>query len=307
MTMRRVSTVAELRTAVDDLRRRGASIGFVPTMGALHEGHLDLVRRTAEEAGAVVVSIFVNPRQFDRADDLEAYPRDLAADEAALAALGDATPAVVFTPQVHEMYPSDPAVTVTVGGGLADRLCGASRPGHFDGVVTVVAKLLNQVQPDVAGLGRKDRQQLQIIQRMVTDLDVPVRILAVPTVRDHDGVAISSRNRLLTGGQRADARVLSRALAEAVHVARTRRQDGAPLAPAELHAALTRIVGAVPAVEPDYLEVVDPSTLAPPDGPVPADARLLVAVAAFIGPVRLIDNVELGDLADEDALLAAVS
>jgi pantoate--beta-alanine ligase len=307
MTMRRVDTVADLRAAVDALRRDGASIGFVPTMGALHAGHLDLVRRTAAETDAVIVSIFVNPRQFDRADDLEAYPRDLAADEAALAALGDAAPTLVFTPQVQEMYPADPAVTVTVGGGLADRLCGASRPGHFDGVVTVVAKLFNQVRPDVAAFGRKDRQQLQIIQRMVADLDVPVRILPVPTVRDPDGVAISSRNLLLTDDQRADARVLSLALAEAVRAARLRRQDGAPLSLQELRDALARTVATAPAVEPDYLEVVDPRTLAPPDDEVPADARLIVAVAAFLDSVRLIDNVELGDLDDEDALLAAVS
>ena len=304
--MRRVTTVGEVRAAVAELRADGATVALVPTMGALHEGHLALVRRAAAEADAVVVSIFINPRQFDRPDDLEAYPRDLDADEAELQALGDAAPEVVFAPDVEEMYPADPAVTVTVGGGLTDRLCGASRPGHFDGVATVVTKLFNQVQPDMATFGRKDRQQLQIIRRLVTDLDLPVRIVPVPTVRDPDGVAISSRNRRLSDTERADARVLSRALADAVELARGARADGRPLSVAAVHDTLAAAVAKAPSVRPDYLEVVEPATLAPPPAEIPAGSRLIAAVAAHVGPVRLIDNVELGDLDDEDPLLAAV-
>ncbi len=304
--MRRVTTVGAVRAAVAELRADGATVALVPTMGALHEGHLALVRRAAAEADAVVVSIFINPRQFDRPDDLEAYPRDLDADEAELQALGDAAPDVVYAPDVGEMYPVDPAVTVTVGGGLTDRLCGASRPGHFDGVATVVTKLFNQVQPDMATFGRKDRQQLQVIRRLVTDLDLPVRIVPVSTVRDPDGVAISSRNRRLADDERADARVLSRALADAVELARAARADGRPLSVAAVHDTLAAALAKAPAVRPDYLEVVDPATLAPPPAEVPAGSRLLAAVAAHVGPVRLIDNVELGDLDDEDTLLAAV-
>ena len=304
--MRRVTTVAELQRAIGQLRAEGATVGLVPTMGALHEGHLALVRAAAAEADAVVVSIFVNPRQFDRADDLAAYPRNLEADEAALRALGDATPELVYVPDVVEMYPSEPAVTVTVDDSLADRLCGASRPGHFDGVVTVVTKLFNQVQPDLAAFGRKDRQQLQIIRRLVADLDVPVRILPVSTVRDPDGVALSSRNGRLSDDQREDARVLSRALAAAVEHARAARDAERPLRAADLLDTMHAVVATALDVKIDYLEVVDPGTLADPRAEVPPGSRLIAAIAAFVGDVRLIDNVELGDLDDEDTLLAGV-
>lgn len=304
--MRRVTTVAELQRAIGQLRADGATIGLVPTMGALHDGHLALVREMAEHVDAVVVSIFVNPRQFDRDDDLAAYPRDLDADEAALRTLGAASPALVYAPEVQEMYPSEPSVTVTVGGGLADRLCGASRPGHFDGVVTVVTKLFNQAQPDVAAFGRKDRQQLQIIRRLVADLDLPVRILPVSTVRDPDGVAVSSRNRRLDVIQRRDARVLSRALAEAVRRHRAARERAADLRIDDLRTALHSVLATAPDVRVDYLDVVEPATLGPPPEEVAPGTPLIAAVAAFVGPVRLIDNIELGAVDDEDALLAAV-
>lgn len=306
--MQEVGTVARLRAAVADLRRAGATIGLVPTMGALHPGHLDLVRRGSCEADAVVVSIFVNPTQFERADDLAAYPRDLDGDRAALRGLGELTPDLLYVPEVAQMYPAgDPAVRVTVGGGLTDRLCGASRPGHFDGVATVVTKLLNQVGPDVAVFGRKDRQQLQVIHRLVADLDLPVRIVGVPTAREPDGLAISSRNRRLTAEQRRQATVLARALANAVELARAARRDGRPLELDQLHDALAAAFAVVPGARVDYLEVVEPDTLVPPvPAAVPPDTRLVVAVAAEVGPVRLIDNVELGDPDDEDRLLAAV-
>ena len=310
MTARRVTTVAELRELVARARHEGRTTALVPTMGALHEGHLANVRLAAEVSDLVIVSIFVNPRQFDRADDLEAYPRDLEGDEAALEALGDAAPEVVFVPEVDEVYPGEPAVTVTVSR-LTDRLCGATRPGHFDGVATVVTKLLNMVAPDVAVFGRKDFQQLQVIRHLVRDLNLPVRIVAAPTVREADGVAMSSRNRRLDAAERETARALPRALREAVTVARGERAAGRSPAPDLLCSAATAILDEALGVEIDYVEVLDPETLAPPDGTRRGEAggsespeQLLVAVAAHVGPVRLIDNVVVADPDDEDALLA---
>jgi pantoate--beta-alanine ligase len=313
VNVRTCTTIAEARAAVGGLRDRGRRIGFVPTMGALHEGHLSLVRLAASHADAVVVSVFVNPTQFDRPDDLEAYPRDLDGDLRALAALGEDAPAVVFAPSAGEMYPRPPATTVRVAG-VTERLEGASRPGHFDGVATVVTKLLNVVGPDVAVFGRKDAQQLAAIRRMVADLDLPVRIVPGPTVREAGGLALSSRNRRLSPDERAAALAIPRALAAAVHAARSRRSAVDVAAVREAAAAT---LAAVPEVTVDYVEVVDPDTFAPPDGPRGEAAgpgggtaargdRLLVAVAAHVGPVRLIDNVEVGDRDDEDRLLAAI-
>jgi pantoate--beta-alanine ligase len=299
----RVSTADQLRARVSDAKRRGERIGLVPTMGALHAGHLALVRRAAEHADTVVVSIFVNPTQFDRPDDLEAYPRDLEGDEAALGRLGDAAPALVFAPEVDEIYRHEPLTTVHVAG-LTERLCGVSRPGHFDGVATVVAKLFNLVQPDVAVFGRKDAQQLQVIRRMVVDLDVPVELVETPTVREPDGLALSSRNRRLSAAQRVAARSLPLALRAAVVAARRARDAGLAPDPAELERAARQVLSEAAGVRLEYLEVVDPGTLAPPEDPANAP-RLLVALAASLGPVRLIDNVEVGDHADEERLLAA--
>ena len=310
MTMRRIETIAELRGQVAAARERGHRIGLVPTMGALHDGHLANVRLAAEAADVVVVSIFVNPRQFDRPDDLDAYPRDLEGDEAQLAALGAAAPELVFVPGPREVYPREPAVTVTVRG-LTDRLCGATRPGHFDGVATVVTKLLNMVAPDVAVFGRKDFQQLQVIRRLVADLDLPVEILAAPTVREEDGVALSSRNRRLDEQERAAARALPEALRAAVVLAREERAHGRAVRPGMLRAATTATLEDALGVEIDYVEVLDPETLTPPDGSGRGEAgengpaaQLLVAVAAHVGPVRLIDNVVVGDPDDEANLLA---
>lgn len=301
--MRRLTTIPQVRAAVTAARQAGQRIGFVPTMGALHEGHLSLVRLAAAQADLVVVSIFVNPTQFDRPDDLAAYPRDLERDEAALAALGDAAPAVVFAPSVAELYPDEPRTTVRVSG-LTDRLCGASRPGHFDGVATVVTKLLSIVAPDVAVFGRKDRQQLAVIERLVTDLCLPVTILPGPTSREPDGVARSSRNQRLTPAERDAARALSQALRAGVLAAQATRAAGAPVTAELLVAAAAPVLTAAP-VEVDYLEVVDARTFAPPTAVQPD--LLVLAVAAQVGPVRLIDNVEVGDPADEAALLAATA
>lgn len=315
--MRRVTTIADLRAALSEHRRAGQRIGLVPTMGALHDGHLANVRAAASGADVVVVSIFVNPTQFGPGEDLDAYPRDLEGDEAALAGLGSATPDLVFAPGVAEIYPRQQVTTVHVAD-LTAGLCGASRPGHFDGVTTVVSKLFNIVQPDAAWFGRKDAQQLAVIRRMVADLDMPVEVHGVATVREPDGLAMSSRNAYLGPDDREAALALSRALRAAVEAATAARAAGAVPAPQVLRDAALATLLAEPRVRTDYVEVVDPDTLAPPDGTATRDRgddgsgtepgpgeRLLVAVAAYVGPARLIDNVVVGDVDDEHRLLDA--
>ncbi|MBW3621293.1 MAG: pantoate--beta-alanine ligase, partial [Actinobacteria bacterium] len=269
--------------------------------GALHAGHLSLVERCRDLADLVVVSIFVNPTQFGPGEDLDAYPRDLEGDEAALRRLGPATPELVFAPTVEEVYPREPLTTVSVRG-LSSVLCGVSRPTHFDGVTTVVTKLFNIVRPDVAVFGRKDFQQLTILRRMVADLDQGVELVGGPIVREADGVAMSSRNRYLTGPDRAAARTLSRGLRAAVLAARDARDAGEVPTTGLLRDAATVTLAAEQRARIDYVEVLDPDTLGPPGDD--AD-RWLVAVAAFVGPARLIDNVVVGERGDEDALLAA--
>lgn len=301
--MQRVTTIADLRRRIAAERSAGRRIALVPTMGALHPGHLELVRLAAEHADRVVVSIFVNPTQFDRPDDLGAYPRDLAGDERDLAGLGPAAPALVFAPAVDEMYPREPLTTVHVAR-LTDGLCGARRPGHFDGVATVVTKLLNVVAPDVAVFGRKDAQQLRVLRRVVEDLDLPVEIVDGPTVREPDGLAWSSRNRRLRGDQRRAALALPAALAAAVLAARAARSGGHAVDPRDVTTAARGPLGAATGLDVDYLEVVHPDTLEVTTAPA---ERLLVAVAAELGEVRLIDNVEIGHLDDEARLLDAVA
>jgi pantoate--beta-alanine ligase len=312
--LERLTTIAEVRGAVASARADGATVALVPTMGALHAGHLALVREAAVRANLVIVSIFVNPVQFDRPDDLDAYPRDLDDDEAQLADLGDAAPAIVFAPSVAEMYPRLPA-TVTVVADVTDRLCGASRPGHFDGVATVCTKLFSIVRPDVAVFGRKDVQQLQIVRCVVADLDLDVEVVGAATVRESDGVALSSRNRRLDAAERRAATAPSRALRTAVAVARAAAASGQPADPVRMHDEVAGTLGAAPGVTIDYVEVLDPETLAPPDAATRGEADgddpgaphpLLVAVAAHVGAVRLIDNVVVGDREDEDRLLATV-
>jgi pantoate--beta-alanine ligase len=308
----RLTSIAAVRDHVAAARAADRRIALVPTMGALHEGHLALVRLAADHADTVVVSIFVNPTQFDRPDDLAAYPRDLEGDEQALAGLGPAAPAVVFAPAVDELYPREPRTTVHVAG-LTEGLCGAGRPGHFDGVATVVTKLFNIVAPDVAVFGRKDAQQFRVIRRMVADLDLPVELVAGPTVREPDGLALSSRNRRLSADERARALALPTALRAAVSAAVSARDAGASLSPDTVRAAAAERLAREPGIDLEYLEVVDPETLAPPSPPAPSHSpaypsgRLLVALAARVGPVRLIDNVEVGDLDDEQRLLHATA
>ncbi len=285
--MQTVTTLHMLRTAVAELRADPATrIALVPTMGALHEGHLTLVRRAREEADHVVASIFVNPRQFGPNEDLDAYPRQLAADAAMLEAEGVA---LLWAPTVEAMYPAGFATSIGVAG-VSDGLCGAARPGHFDGVATVVCKLFNQVAPDMAFFGEKDFQQLAVIRTMARDLDLTRphvdHINGVPTVREADGLAMSSRNRYLNPEQRAAAAALPQAMQAAVAAV----EGGAEAAGAL--AALKDAIIAAGFSSVDYAALADAASLAPLERLGDAPARLLVA--ARIGGTRLIDNMPVG-------------
>ncbi|MGD0200934.1 MAG: pantoate--beta-alanine ligase [Bryobacteraceae bacterium] len=272
-------TIRAVREAVARRRRAGDVIGLVPTMGALHEGHGRLIEVARGECGCVVVSIFVNPIQFDRKDDFDRYPRTLDADLAFCAERGAD---IVFAPEAAEMYPRPPRAFVDVEG-LTEHLCGRFRPGHFRGVATVVAKLLHIVQPDRAYFGQKDAQQLAVIRRMVADLDLPVAIVGVETVREPDGLALSSRNRRLSSEQRAVATVLYSGLRLAEDLIRRGARDPEAVK-REVLAAMAR----QSEVRVEYLEIVDPEEIQPVAeirGPV------LVAGAVWLGSTRLIDNL----------------
>lgn len=273
-----VTSIADVRATCDATRAAGGTVGFVPTMGYFHEGHRSLMRAARAANDLVVVSLFVNPTQFGATEDLGAYPRDPDGDRA-VAEAEDVD--VLFTPTVDEMYPAGARTTVHVDG-LTERLCGASRPGHFDGVTTVVAKLLSIVGPSRAYFGRKDAQQLAVIRRMTTDLDLPVEVVGCPLVREHDGLALSSRNAYLEPDARQAATVLSGALYTASE-AIVRGQRAA----AAVRQLIVDTVAHVPQVRLDYVEVVDAATLEPIEQIV-SDA--LVALAAFVGKARLIDN-----------------
>jgi pantoate--beta-alanine ligase len=271
-------SVAALREQVAQWRRAGLRVAFVPTMGALHDGHLSLVTAGLAEADRVLVSIFVNPTQFGPNEDFAAYPRT---EEADVAKLERAGAQAVYAPSVEEMYRQGASTTVHVAG-VSEGLCGTFRPGHFDGVATVVSKLLNQAQPDVALFGEKDFQQLQVIRRLVRDLDLPVAIRGVATLREADGLAMSSRNAYLSPAERAKAPALHRTLTEAA----ARLQGGAEAEPV-LKAGIAAITdagfGSV-----DYLELRSAEDLAPLDR-LDRPARLIVA--ARLGRARLIDNI----------------
>jgi pantoate--beta-alanine ligase len=276
------ASVTELRRLVGNARRAGLKVGFVPTMGALHAGHASLIRSARAQTDFVVVSIFVNPTQFGPNEDLTRYPRPLEADLALSTACGAD---LVFVPTVATVYPPDFRTCVEVMG-LQDILEGASRPGHFRGVATVVLKLFNLVQPDVAWFGQKDAQQLQIIRQMVRDLDVPVEIRAGQTVREPDGLALSSRNQYLNPAQRQAATALAQALQAAADLYAGGERDGE-----KLQAAMVSIVRATPGAALDYAAVVDDQTLEPMTtlrGPA------LLALAVRFGSTRLIDNLRLG-------------
>jgi pantoate--beta-alanine ligase len=272
----------ELRRAAEEARVEGRQVGFVPTMGSLHEGHASLLRRAREESGFVVMSIFVNPLQFGPTEDLAAYPRDPEGDRGSAEEEGVD---LVFQPDAAEMYPAgEPEVTVDPGS-LGDRLEGASRPGHFGGVCTVVAKLFGLVGPCRAYFGEKDAQQLAIIRRMTEDLELPVEVVACPTVREPDGLALSSRNVHLSGEERAAATCLYEALARAAWLAEGGERDTNVL-----RAEMAKRIGAEPLASLDYVAVVDDATfeeISVVEGP----SRALVA--ARVGETRLIDNVLL--------------
>jgi len=278
-------TAAALRTQTERWRQAGQRIGFVPTMGALHDGHLQLVRAAAAANDVVVVSIFVNPTQFNNSDDFRLYPRLPEADAALLAPAGCTA---LFLPSVEEMYPS-PAVLRFDFGALERVMEGAHRPGHFNGVATVVSKLFHLGRPHRAYFGQKDLQQVAIIRQLVADLSFDLELVVFPTVREADGLAMSSRNRRLTPEERTVAPRLYEALSQAAELVRTGAE------PAMVQAAVQEYLVATPAITLEYLEVVDAQTLQPLSDPWEQQMPVALCLAAHLGDVRLIDNIVLSE------------
>lgn len=276
--MKILRTIEETRGVLDAARAGGESVGFVPTMGFLHEGHASLMRAARENNDQLVVSIFVNPLQFGANEDLGAYPRDPERDTALCEAAGVD---VILWPDVAEMYPEPNPFLVSVGE-IGTRLCGATRPGHFDGVGTVVAKLWNIIGPSRSYFGRKDAQQLVVLERLAQILNFPVEVIGCPIVRDADGLALSSRNVYLSPAERTAALVLSQALIEATDAVEQGQRDGRRIA--EL---LEARIASEPLARLDYASVVDPGTLEDLED---IDGEVLLAVAAWVGKARLIDN-----------------
>jgi len=279
-----VTKVSDLRNAVAGFRERGQRVGFVPTMGALHAGHLALVGHARRNAGRVVVSVFVNPKQFGPGEDFERYPRDLEADAEKLREEGVD---LLFAPAVDEMYPAGFATTVHVAG-VSEGMEGARRPGHFDGVATVVARLLGLVLPDVAVFGQKDAQQCAVVMRLVKDLGLPVEVLVAPTVRESDGLAMSSRNAYLSPEERKAAPALFRALlvAQLVHELGEKK-------PEKVLKSLRLALETEPLLTLDSVDLVDAATMRPVEK---IDRPVLLAAAVKLGRTRLIDNVVFGGL-----------
>ncbi|HEX2721965.1 MAG TPA: pantoate--beta-alanine ligase [Gemmatimonadaceae bacterium] len=277
-----VSSIAEVKDAIAKARDERARVGFVPTMGALHDGHMSLVDCARRQADVVVMSIFVNPLQFGAGEDLSRYPRPVEEDERRAK---DAGVDVVFRPTAGEMYSRDRSVGLTAGE-LGSDWEGKSRPGHFDGVLTVVAKLFNIVQPDVAVFGRKDLQQASLVKALVRDLNIPVSIVIAPVVREEDGLAMSSRNRYLSADERQQATILNRSLSE-VRV----QFAGGVRDTAALEAAGLRVMASEPRVQTDYFAVVEPATFKRHERAAP---RFAAIVAARLGSTRLIDNMTVG-------------
>ena len=278
--MNTVKTVLELRAAVARARGEGKRIAFVPTMGNLHEGHVALVEKAGQRADFVVASIFVNPLQFGPNEDLAKYPRTLVADQEKLVAAGCQ---LLFHPDVEDMYPHGQEGQTRVSvPGVSEGLCGGSRPGHFEGVATVVTKLFNMVQPDLAVFGEKDFQQLAVIRTLVRDLNMPIQIIGEPTVRAEDGLALSSRNGYLSAEQRAAAPALYRTLQQLASAIRDGNRDFAQL----IEAGQASLVSA--GFRPDYLEIREASSLRPAEA---NDTKLVILGAAFMGTTRLIDNL----------------
>ena len=279
--MKICKTIEEMRSASRDTRSEGKRFGFVPTMGALHEGHLSLVRAAKAKSDVVAVSIFVNPLQFGPTEDLAKYPRSFERDRELLE---KEAVDILFAPQPEDMYPKGAVTYVTVEG-LSEKLCGRSRPGHFRGVATVVAKLFHIVEPDLAFFGQKDAAQATIIRRMVRDLNLPIEIVVCPIIREPDGLAMSSRNVYLRPEERKAALVLNRSLTETKN-----RFDQGERNARKLIAAGKRVMAQESRVRLDYFEIVDPDTL---DPVLEVTRSALVAIAALVGNTRLIDNILL--------------
>jgi pantoate--beta-alanine ligase len=284
-TMEVIHTIADLRSRIKAFRRTSdQSVGFVPTMGFLHEGHASLLKKARSQSGLVVLSIFVNPLQFGPGEDFERYPRNTERDLAVAEAAGAD---IVFMPSVSEMYPSENRTTVSVSE-VTSRLCGASRPGHFDGVATVVSKLFHIVQPDQAFFGLKDAQQVAVIEQMVHDLNFPVEIVPCPILREADGLAMSSRNVYLSADERQQALVLSQSL----HKAKAFIQSQSTFTADELQQLVSTHIVTAPLAVIDYVEVLSYPTLEPFD-PSHSTFSLIIAVAVKFGKTRLIDNLIL--------------
>jgi pantoate--beta-alanine ligase len=288
-----VHTVSAVRDAVAAARRRGQAIRLVPTMGALHAGHTSLIGRARADGGFVAVSIFVNPLQFGPSEDFAAYPRDLEGDVAAVARAGGD---LIFAPSVEEMYEAIPSLTRVSVAEITEPLCGAARPGHFDGVATVVAKLFAIFEADTAYFGQKDAQQLAVVRRMAQDLSFRTAVVACPTIREADGLAMSSRNAYLTAQERAAAPTLYRALRAAADLVHAGERE-----PAALRVKLMEVLSSEPRLDVEYAEVRDAGTI---ERIGTIDGDVLVAVAARLGRARLIDNIVLhvhGDDVDVEA------
>ncbi len=277
--MKVVDSISRMSTLVKMLKKEGKSVGLVPTMGYLHEGHLSLVRTAKKHTDVAVISIFVNPAQFGPGEDFDKYPRDFKRDEELARSAGAD---ILFYPSVKDMYPKGYSTYVNVEA-LTDTLCGVSRPGHFRGVTTVVAKLFGIVKPDVAYFGQKDAQQAIVIKKMAEDLNMGIEVKALPTVREQDGLAMSSRNVYLSNGERQDAMSLSQALARAEALVKQGERD-----PGKLIKAMEEIIQKKPSARIDYVSIVDTTGLKPMDK---ITGEILVALAVFIGKTRLIDNV----------------
>jgi len=277
--MKLVDSISRMSTLARMYKKEGKSIGFVPTMGALHEGHLSLVRTAKKHTDIVVVSIFVNPIQFGQNEDFDKYPRDIRRDEE-LARTAGAD--IIFCPSVSQMYPDGYSTFVFVEG-LTDTLCGASRPGHFKGVATVVAKLFGIVKPDIAYFGQKDAQQVIVIKKMAEDLNMGIEIKVLPTIREEDGLAMSSRNAYLSEDQRRSAGVLYRSLEKAEGMTKHGERD-----PEKIIKAITDMISEAPGAKIDYVSIVDTKSLKNVDK---ISREALIAIAVYIGKTRLIDNI----------------
>ena len=277
--MKLIDSISRMATLVKILKKEGKSIGFVPTMGYLHEGHMSLVKAAKKHTDVVVLSIFVNPLQFGPKEDFKKYPRDIKRDEALA---GDAGVDIMFCPSVSEIYPEGYATYVNVEN-FTDKLCGVSRPEHFKGVATVIAKLFNIVKPDMAYFGQKDAQQVIVIKKMARDLNMDIEIKAMPIIRETDGLAMSSRNMYLSEAERREALVLNRSLEKASALAAAGERDSVKIVK-----AMKELISQKPMVKIDYVSIVDTKDLKD----VPAiSGESLVAIAAFVGSTRLIDNV----------------